>query len=186
MTPEQLITELEKCNNDLERLNLVRDKQDSGVYLMLGNDATIIYFRQEEFEDNYFYLDSNIGNEKGIETLLHMLNIKFEHYTDMIEGILTSIKLTEDQQRKYEAVRWLVNDGPRGSGRTYLLALAFVEKAITCGNPIRIWNHESNPNSFRYIIDMIVGIVHNLKMYELKVFLSRKEIMITHKPIISD
>jgi len=50
------------------------------------------------------------------------------------------IKLTKDQQNKYEGIKWLTDPmGPRGSGRTYLLALSFISHAIYYGMWINIY-----------------------------------------------
>ena len=94
---------------------------------------------------------------------------------------LKKTMLTPQQQEYYPAIKWIVNDGPRGSGRTFSLALAFVEKAIECGHPIRIWDHDSNNSSrnLHYLLDIISGIVHKLKHYDLKVVNRNYSILIT-------
>lgn len=89
--------------------------------------------------------------------------------------------LPEQQAKHYETVKWLVNDGPRGSGRTFLLALAFVEKAITCGHPVNIWDHThyNDPRMLSYLLDIIVGIVDKLENYKLIVRQQSRTIQIT-------
>lgn len=43
------------------------------------------------------------------------------------------------------------------------MAMAFVEKAIIQGHPVRVWDHHSNhPNDKRILIDIIHGIVDKL------------------------
>lgn len=52
------------------------------------------------------------------------------------------IKLTDEQKEKYKTIQWLVNDGPYRTGKTTLLALAFLEKAEHYqGENVTIWDH---------------------------------------------
>ena len=76
-------------------------------------------------------------------------------------------KQIDPQQRAYiEGVKWLVNDGPRGSGRTHLLAIAFVEKAIRCGHPVHVWDHYPyNPGrGAQHLFMEIDKVVQNVNM----------------------
>lgn len=59
------------------------------------------------------------------------------------------IQLTQKQAERYDTVRWLVNEGPRASGRTTLLALAFLEKAY------------HNQDSWVRVFDHTQGILSN-------------------------
>ena len=73
------------------------------------------------------------------------------------------IQLTKDQQSKYEGIKWLTDPmGPRGSGRTYLLALSFISHAIYYGMWINIYNHDTHPQSIREIVNQIERIVHGM------------------------
>lgn len=83
--------------------------------------------------------------------------------------MINKIKLTKEQYERYGTVQWLVNDGPRGCGRTFLLALAFIEKAIDCGYPIPIWDHSTNRESVRHLLDQIHKIMSGIEGYKLEV-----------------
>jgi len=54
-----------------------------------------------------------------------------------------TVKLTEDQQAAFGAILWLI-DGPRGAGRSTVLALAFLAKAVrNPGQWVRLFDHET-------------------------------------------
>jgi len=94
-------------------------------------------------------------------------------------------------------VRWLVNDGPRGSGRTHLLAIAFVDKAICCGHPVHVWDHYPyNPGRGAHHlfmeIDKVVqnvNMAHPYKILKLHINQSQRSIQVavlrdpTNKPL---
>ncbi len=96
-------------------------------------------------------------------------------------------KQIDPQQREYmNGVRWLVNDGPRGSGRTHLLAIAFVDKAICCGHPVHVWDHYPyNPGRgaqhlFMEIDKVVqnVNMAHPYKILKLHINQSQRSIQI--------
>ena len=71
--------------------------------------------------------------------------------------------LTLEQQKMMPGVKFLVSDGPRASGRTFCLAVAFVKKAMNTDYPIKIWDHHTyHPNNMNHLIDMIHNIVDNI------------------------
>ena len=82
---------------------------------------------------------------------------------------INGLHLTKEQHSRFSTIKWLVNDGPRGSGRTFLLALAFIEKAIDCGYPIYIWDHYHNRESKRFLLDQISKIMQSIDGYKLEV-----------------
>ena len=52
------------------------------------------------------------------------------------------IKLTPDQATKFESILWLTDPlGRRGTGRTELLALAYVQHSISYQTWVNIVNH---------------------------------------------
>jgi hypothetical protein len=58
---------------------------------------------------------------------------------DLFKTIDTLI--APEQLRYWEGVQWLTYEGMRGSGRTHLLALAFIKEAIKSPVPVRVWDH---------------------------------------------
>ena len=65
------------------------------------------------------------------------------------------INLTEEQKKHYESIKWLIS-GPLATGRTTLLAWAFIEHAVE--NPeesIKIYDHIRNFMTDRYMIQTI-------------------------------
>ena len=52
-----------------------------------------------------------------------------------------SLKISDDQRKHMETIKWLIL-GPRGSGRTFMLAFGFVNFAYHRGGGwVNIWNH---------------------------------------------
>jgi len=71
-----------------------------------------------------------------------------------------TIELTPDQAQKYEAIKWLLNIfGPRGSGRTHLMAMAFIEHSLNFDTDIEIFNHDQGFRGTREIMHRIQNIV---------------------------
>ena len=68
------------------------------------------------------------------------------------------------QEKYWEGVQWLARNGMRASGRTHLLALAFIQEAIYNGHPIYIWDHYQplTVRSTRFLIYEIKKCVHLL------------------------
>jgi len=60
--------------------------------------------------------------------------------------VIIESMLQPAQIDRWEGVQWLINDDPRGSGRTHLMALAFIQKALYAGYPIQVWDHHK-PNA---------------------------------------
>lgn len=87
------------------------------------------------------------------------------------------IKLSKLQQEYYPAIKWLINDGPRASGRTTLLAVAFLEKAVeTPGRKILVFDHFPIVRSVRdNMLDRVKALFEIQspefkKTYELKIY----------------
>lgn len=71
------------------------------------------------------------------------------------------IKVTEEQKSRYEAIRWLISDDNRQEGRTYLMALAFIDKAMkNKGRPVRIFDHNTDVNN-AHIFSVIGNIMNS-------------------------
>lgn len=66
------------------------------------------------------------------------------------------VELTEEQNKHIDSIRWLI-DGPHGTGRTVLLAVVFIEKAIqNSGMAIPYFNHNGfNPYEIREMAETI-------------------------------
>jgi hypothetical protein len=53
------------------------------------------------------------------------------------------------QKRHFETVVWLTNPmGPRGVGRTQLMALSFIQHSLYCGDWVRVYDHNYNTRTF--------------------------------------
>lgn len=66
-----------------------------------------------------------------------------------------TVKLTEDQQAAFGAILWLI-DGPRDSGRSTVLAMAFLAKAVrNPGQWIRLFDHENLRHHSRFLFPLI-------------------------------
>lgn len=52
------------------------------------------------------------------------------------------IRLSQDQQDHASAIEWFLSEEPTSEGRTYLLALGFIDKALDSpGDPIFFFDH---------------------------------------------
>lgn len=74
------------------------------------------------------------------------------------------IKLPSEQAKKFETIQWLTDPmGPRGSGRTHLLALAFITHSLKYGISIPIYDHDFHPYSKKGMILIIEKIVSGME-----------------------
>jgi len=74
------------------------------------------------------------------------------------------ILLPKSQQAKFETVKWLTDPmGPRGSGRTYLLALSFIMHSLNYRTWIHVYNHDSHISSGKELLEQIITIVNGIK-----------------------
>jgi len=74
------------------------------------------------------------------------------------ELITQVLNLNHTHAKHFDSVSWLVSEGNRRSGRSYLLAAAFVEEAIKTNQKIFIWDHYSRGmiyHLFSYINEII-------------------------------
>lgn len=67
------------------------------------------------------------------------------------------IKLTKEQKKHIESIRWLYS-APRCSGRTTLLAYVLIECVMETGEKMRIIDHHSSRQADMYL----ASIIHNL------------------------
>lgn len=97
-----------------------------------------------------------------------------------------TIQLTEDQAKKFETIKWLTDPlGSRGSGRTQLLAMAYINHSLNYKTWVSIINHGNNhPMADKELIDRIVGIVHKMGEYTVKI--KRQSSSILVEPIIKE
>ena len=82
---------------------------------------------------------------------------------DKIQKAIGSL-IDPSQEKYWEGVQWIVRNGMLGSGRTHLLALAFIQEAIYNRHPIHIWDHHRphNHRETRYILKEIEKCVYLL------------------------
>ncbi len=85
----------------------------------------------------------------------------------------TSISLTEDQEEKYQAIRWLLSSGPFRSGKSTMMAMAFIEQGLRdLGSEVLIFDHNRNPQCSQTMLEKIEGIfktMRNSQAYYLKI-----------------
>ncbi len=81
------------------------------------------------------------------------------------------IQLTEDQSKKLETILWLTDPlGGRGSGRTQVLAIAYIQHSIKYKTWIYIVNHGmAHPMADKELSDRILGIVGGMVGYSVKI-----------------
>jgi hypothetical protein len=79
------------------------------------------------------------------------------------------IELSKEQAKHYESIKWLISEGQRGSGRTYLMALAFVEKSIYEGGWVRIFDHTPYEIAQKQLLMQIDNIVSKMDGYNLQI-----------------
>jgi len=60
----------------------------------------------------------------------------------------SGFQLTPEQTRHFESILWLVDPGPRGVGRSTLMALAFLEIAKK-NSGLYVYVFDNNPLNFR-------------------------------------
>lgn len=75
-----------------------------------------------------------------------------------------SINLSKKQSEYYAAIKWLTNPmGPRGSGRTHLMAVTFIEHSLYFKMAIPIYNHGDNAYTKQEMLKRISDIVGDQK-----------------------
>ena len=77
--------------------------------------------------------------------------------------------LTNQQEERYEAVKWLLDEGPVGSGRTTLMALVFIEIAFDNQNQyIKVFDHYRKGNkNLLAMIEKVFSQLDGVEEYEL-------------------
>jgi len=87
--------------------------------------------------------------------------------------------LRPEQRIRYEEVKWLLDDiNNRQTGRSYLMALAFIE--IAAENPgkwIRCFDHYGNFVSNRYMIETIVSVFKDLSIKDSQLQVTRDNLI---------
>jgi hypothetical protein len=77
--------------------------------------------------------------------------------------------LSDLQKTRFEGISWMLS-GSRASGRTFVLALAFIKKSLVERSRVMVFDHEYHPNGKRIILDQIVKIVDRIKPLKLKIY----------------
>lgn len=89
---------------------------------------------------------------------------------------MSEIILTEEQKEKYEAIRWLLADGPRAQGKSLLMAMAFIDRAGSrLGEWVPIFDHFRHHHATKFLINTIMAVFNSkesIKTYRLEVRLS--------------
>ena len=97
---------------------------------------------------------------------------------------ITNLTMSEQQLKYYDAILWLTNPmGPRGSGRTYLLALSFITHSLKYKTWISIYDHESHTYAKQDLIRQITTIVNNIKSLKYQIRNDQYTTEILVKPI---
>jgi len=82
------------------------------------------------------------------------------------------IRLTKTQKKHKEAVKWLVDYMcNRGAGRSYLLAVCFMEMAIEHqGMWIRVWDNFVDDHQRKFMLDHIIKVIppEGLQYFEFR------------------
>lgn len=71
------------------------------------------------------------------------------------------IQLTKDQEQKYPTIEWLLDPFSNyGSGRTQLMAIAFINLAINYPNrEIHIFDHSDLHNHYTFILSRVKQLI---------------------------
>lgn len=106
-------------------------------------------------------------------------------YVSELDEIIKN--LSTEQVDHFKTISWLLNPmGPRGAGRTHLMALVFIEHSLKYG----IWiipfnhNHPHHPYRENEIMEKIKKIINEIPSLHLRIKRNRNigiEIMITNK-----
>jgi len=95
-----------------------------------------------------------------------------------------SFELTETQRKNYSAIEWLLGDGPVGSGRTSLMALVFIRKAMmNLGSWVTVFDHypsRHNKQHFYAAIRNVFNGQDTLDNYELVINFTESKIKIKY------
>lgn len=71
------------------------------------------------------------------------------------------LKLTKEQLQHLKSLNWLI-DGPRATGRTTVLAHAFIAKAIRHpGEYVRVFDHVPETMPQNWMLDTVVQILES-------------------------
>lgn len=97
------------------------------------------------------------------------------------------IELTPDQAEKFKAIKWLTDPlGDKGTGRTQLLALAYIQHAMSYQCWIHVVNHDNinpgHPSAVRELMDRIISISSGIVGYSLKIRHHDRRILMEKKP----
>jgi hypothetical protein len=79
------------------------------------------------------------------------------------------IQLTEQQEKYLEAIEWLISDTP-ATGKTFLLAIAFIKKAIKFKREwVKVFDHRPYLYCGDYILKQISYMLKKLEIeHEIK------------------
>lgn len=65
------------------------------------------------------------------------------------------IELNKEQEKHYQSLKWLFSEGNRKQGRTFLLAVVLVNKAVREGEWIWIADHREGRHHTKNLLDEI-------------------------------
>ncbi len=96
------------------------------------------------------------------------------------------IELTKEQKKHQQSIRWLLGEGPRCCGKTFLMAYTFLEMANReRERPIHVFDHHFHLESKKYLLDQIQIIFNNhydTEKFDLVIRKSDHTIVIKRKP----
>jgi len=99
---------------------------------------------------------------------------------------MSVFKLTKEQRKHYASVKWLLGEGPCGTGKTTLMALVFIEKALSnLDNRIYVFDHHQSGNTgytIHYLFSTISDMFLSLGLddrYNITFYKSDRSIKIT-------
>lgn len=95
-----------------------------------------------------------------------------------------AIQLTEDQVKKLEAILWLTDPlGGRGSGRTQILAMAYVQHSINYRCWVHVVNHGlKHPMADKELLERILAIVNGMGGYTVRIRNNNSSILVEPLP----
>lgn len=91
-----------------------------------------------------------------------------------------TIRLTVDQEKHIESIRWLINGANRRQGKSFLLAIVFIEKAVeNIGEEITVFDHFNIRQNNRSFLHLIRDVFYNLKYKNIDIEFNESRMTIT-------
>jgi len=85
-------------------------------------------------------------------------------------------RLNEQQLSHLRTINWLLNEGNRGQGRTFLLAIGFIREAIRTKRPIAYFDHIKSDKTKDYIGHILENLIHSNRQIRSNFRVTSKEI----------